>query len=104
MDATHRQALLFVWFTAGCLMVVGLLDTGLYVAQHLPPKQPAPVVQSGNSAPVNQSNDAASAVEPRHSTPMKVLPIALNSIPFVIGVVGLVRAKAVANWISDKLE
>ena len=58
-------------------MVVGLLDTGLYLTQCFEPKHPAPV---------------------------KILPIALNSIPFVIGVVILVKARAVAEWISDKLE
>ena len=58
-------------------MVVGLLDTGLYLTQCFEPKHPAPV---------------------------KILPIAFNSIPFVIGVVILAKAKAIANWISDKLE
>ena len=58
-------------------MVVGLLDTGLYLTKCFEPKNPAPV---------------------------KILPIVLDSIPFAIGVVILIRAKAVANWISDKLE
>ena len=58
-------------------MVIGLLDTGLYLTQCFEPKHPAPV---------------------------KILPIVLNSIPFVIGVVILIKARAVANWISDKLE
>ncbi len=77
MDAIHRQALLFVRFTAVCLMVIGLLDIGLYLAQCLQPKNPAPV---------------------------KVLPIALNAIPFVAGLVVLFKAKSVAAWISEKFE
>ena len=68
---------MFVRLVAACFMVIGLLDTGLYVTQCFEPKHPAPV---------------------------KILPIALNSIPFVIGVVILIKAKAIANWISDKLE
>jgi hypothetical protein len=77
MDAPLRGALNFVRLVAACFMVVGLLDTGLYLTQCFEPKHPAPV---------------------------KALPIVLNSIPFVIGVVILIKAKAVANWISDKLE
>ena len=68
---------MFVRLVAGCFMVVGLLDAGLYLTQCFEPKHPAPV---------------------------KILPIVLNSIPFVIGVVILAKAKAIANWISDKLE
>jgi hypothetical protein len=36
--------------------------------------------------------------------PVKVVPIVLNSIPVVIGIAILIKAKAVAHWISDKLE
>lgn len=68
---------MFVRFVAGCFMVIGLLDTGLYLTK---------------------------CFEPGHHTPLKILPIVLNSIPFAIGIVILIKAKAVANWISDKLE
>jgi hypothetical protein len=77
MDAPHRGALKFVGLVAACFMVIGLLDTGLYLTQCFEPKHPATV---------------------------KISPIVLNSIPFVIGVVILIKARAVANWISDKLE
>ena len=36
--------------------------------------------------------------------PVKFVPIVLNSIPFVFGVVILIKAKAVAEWLSDKLD
>ena len=68
---------MFVRFAAACLMVIGLLDIGLYLTQ---------------------------CFEPKHPVPVKILPIVLNSIPFVIGVVILIRTKTVANWISDKFE
>lgn len=95
MEMPLQGALSFVRLVAACCMVVGLLDTGMYVTKCLLPKQPAPVLQPNASKP---------AVQPRHSAPVKALPIAVNSIPFVAGVVILIRAKAIANWISDKLE
>ena len=77
MDAPLRGALNFVRLVAACFMVIGLLDTGLYLTRCFEPKNPAPV---------------------------KILPIVLDSIPFAIGVIILIRAKAVAQWLSDKLE
>jgi hypothetical protein len=77
MDAPLRGALMFVRLVAGCFMVIGLLDTGLYLTQCFEPKHPAPV---------------------------KAFPIVLDSIPFLVGVGILIKAKAIANWISDKLE
>jgi len=68
---------MLVRLVAGCVMVIGLLDTGLYLTQCLAPKHPMPV---------------------------KILPIVLNSIPVIIGVAILIEAKAIANWISDKLD
>jgi hypothetical protein len=77
MDSQFRGALSFVRLVALCFMVVGLLDAGLYLTKCLLPKPPAPV---------------------------KILPIALNLIPFVAGIAILIRAKAIAQWICDKLE
>ena len=68
---------MLVRLIAACVMVIGLLDMGLYITQCLAPKHPMPV---------------------------KTFPIVLNSIPLVIGVAVLIKAKAIANWIADKLE
>ena len=68
---------MLVRLVAGCVMVIGLLDVGLYFTKCLIPKPPVPV---------------------------KIFPIVLNSIPVVIGIAILIKAKAMANWISDKLE
>jgi hypothetical protein len=95
MDLPLQGALSFVRLVAACCMVVGLLDTGMYVTKCLLPKQPVPVLQPNNFKP---------AVQTEHTAPVKISPIAVNSIPFVAGVVILIRAKAIANWISDKLE
>jgi len=37
-------------------------------------------------------------------TPVEVFPCVLKSIPAVAGIVILVKAKAVAEWISNKLD
>lgn len=36
--------------------------------------------------------------------PVEVFPIVLKSIPFLIGVIFLVKAGSLATWISDKLD
>jgi hypothetical protein len=95
MDATLWQALLFVRFTAVCVMLVGVLDTGLYVAQCWHPKQSPPAASIQNPAPVSTPEQAA---------PVKVVPLVLNAVPFAVGIVVLVKAKSVAAWISEKLE
>jgi len=77
MDAPHRGALMLVRFVAGCVMVIGLLEVGLYLTKCFIPKPPLSV---------------------------KVLPLVVNSTPLVIGVVILIKAKAIAAWIADKLE
>ena len=76
-------------------MVIGLLDTGLYLTKCLLPAQPAPALQSNDTAPV---------VQPEYSAPVRVLPIVLNSIPLVVGGVILFKTKSIANWIAEKLE
>ena len=68
---------MFVRLIAGCVMLVGLLDVGLYLTKCLLPRPPLPV---------------------------KVLPILSNSIPLVIGVVIFIKARAVADWLAEKLE
>jgi hypothetical protein len=95
MDAPPWGALMFVRLVAACFMVVGLLDTGLYLTKCLQPKPNWPDLQS---------SDPPLFSHPIYFVPEDILPIVLNSIPFVIGVVILVKARAVANWISDKLE
>jgi hypothetical protein len=34
---------------------------------------------------------------------MQIFPCVLKSIPCVLGIIMLIRAKALAQWISDKL-
>ena len=75
MDASHRGALLLVRFSAACLMALSAVELALSWAEY-----------RFRQEPVN-------------------LPLAgLWGILFAAGVVILIKAKAMANWISDKLE
>jgi hypothetical protein len=75
MDAPNRGASTLVYFIAISLVGYGLLEVAMYWGECL-----------------------------AHKQPVQLLHFALPAIPFVAGVVLLVRAKAVAKWISDKLE
>lgn len=39
-----------------------------------------------------------------NNTPAEIFPCILKSIPAVVGVVMLIKAKAIAEWISNKLD
>lgn len=43
-------------------------------------------------------------VSSSHHTPIETFPCVLKSIPAVLGIVILIKAKAVAEWISNKLD
>ena len=75
MDASERGALMLVRFVAVALVGWTIVDFALYWA-----------------------------VSQHDHTPMKIFPCVLKSIPALLGIVMLVRAKAVAQWISDKLD
>jgi hypothetical protein len=75
MDAPPRGAMTLVCFIAIALVGYGLLEMGLYWGECL-----------------------------AHKQPVKILHFAFPAIPLVAGLVVLVRAKAVAKWLSDKLE
>jgi hypothetical protein len=75
MDVPNRGAMTLVCFVAIALVGYGLLEMGLYWGECLVHKQP-----------------------------VKIFHFALPAIPLVTGAVILIRAKAVAKWISDKFE
>jgi hypothetical protein len=77
MDTFRRGGMMFVCFSGGCLMAIGLVDVGLYLSKCLLAKPPQP---------------------------LNVVPIVLNSIPFLAGVAVLIKARAITDWLSDKLE
>jgi hypothetical protein len=75
MDAPDRGALMLVRFTAVALIGWTVVEFALYWV-------------------VSQHNH----------TPMKIFPCMLKSVPAVLGVVALIKSKALAQWISDKLD
>lgn len=75
MDAPDRGALMLVRFIALSLIGVAIVEVVLYW-----------VVSSS------------------HNEPLQIFACILKSIPALIGVVMLIKAKALAEWISDKLD
>jgi len=66
---------MLVCFIAIALVGYGLLEMGLYWGECL-----------------------------AHKHPVKIVRFAFPAVPLVAGMVFLIRAKSIANWISDKLE
>jgi hypothetical protein len=75
MDAPQRGALMLVRFIAAALIGWAVVDLALYWV-----------------------------IAQHNRTALEILPCVLKSIPAVIGVVILVKARAVAEWISNKLD
>jgi hypothetical protein len=75
MDAPDRGALMLVRFIGVSLLAVTLVDLVLYWV-----------------------------VAQHNQTGMTIFSCVLKSIPAVIGLVLLMKARAVAQWISDKMD
>jgi len=75
MDAPERGALMLVRFIAATLIGWALVEIALYL------------------------------VICRHNqTPVKAFPCLIKSLPLLIGLVVLIKAKALAQWVSEKLD
>ena len=77
MDTPERGALTLVRLIGVVLIVWTILDLGLYWAK---------------------------CANPKHPMPVEVIPVLLKSISAVIGIFILVRARAIATWISEWLD
>ncbi|MGB8369318.1 MAG: hypothetical protein ACLPYZ_13345 [Limisphaerales bacterium] len=75
MDAPPRGALMLVRFTAAAVVGVSALELLLYLAE-----------------------------QHQHHLPPGIVHSTFLSLPIVLGVVILVRARAVAEWISNKFD
>jgi hypothetical protein len=75
MDSPERGALMLVRFIAAALIGWTLVEFALYWV-----------------------------ISQHDHTPMQILPCVLKSIPALLGIFMLVRARAVAQWISEKLD
>lgn len=83
MESSQRGALGLVRLVAGCLIVIGILDAGLYFTQYL--------------QLFSQAHH-----EPRQ--PLNILRVILDSLPVITGIVILIKAKAIAEWVADLIE
>lgn len=77
MDASERGTLTLVRLLGVLFIVATILEVGLYLAQCLVPKPPLPV---------------------------HVGPILVRSIPLLIGVAILIKARTLASWVTEKLD
>jgi hypothetical protein len=86
MESYERGALGLVRLIALGFIALGLLDAGLYLTQYLTPL-------------IHQHHASG-----QPAAPLKVLRLLLDSIPLIIGIVILVKAKALAEWLSDLIQ
>jgi hypothetical protein len=77
MDAPERGGLTLVRLIGVMLVVASILELGLYWAK---------------------------CSVPGHQVPMELIPVLLRLIPAVLGFVVLVKARALAEWISNILD
>jgi hypothetical protein len=78
MESSQRGALQLVRLIAVCLMVLGLLDGGLYFTQWLAPHHPR--------------------------APLNIVRVGLDSVPIILGIVVLIKSKALAEWLADMIQ
>jgi hypothetical protein len=77
MDSPERGGLILVRLIGVMLIVATILELGLYWAK--------------------------SSI-PNHQVPIELVPVLLRLIPAVLGCVILIKAHAIAEWISDLLD
>jgi hypothetical protein len=75
MDAPDRGALMLVRFIAVSLICVTLVELTLFWV-----------------------------IAQHNHTPVGIFPCILKSVPAILGIVMLIKAKAIAEWISNKLD
>ncbi|MEI7535143.1 MAG: hypothetical protein WCK57_12310 [Verrucomicrobiae bacterium] len=75
MDSPERGALMLVRFIAAALMGWALAEVALYLA-----------------------------ICHHKAEPVDIIPCLTKSLPFLAGVIVLVKARSLAEWISDKLD
>jgi len=87
MESSQRGALGLVRLVAFCLIVIGILDGGMYLTQYLAP----------NFVPGHQTQHQQLA-------PLKIWRLALDALPVIAGIIILIKAKAIAEWLADMIE
>jgi hypothetical protein len=84
MESSQRGALGLVRLVAGCFIVIGILDAGLYFTEYL--------------------HLFSSSAHQEARQPLNILRLILDSLPIIVGIVILIKAKAIAEWVSDLIE
>jgi len=85
MESSQRGALGLVRLVACCLIIVGLLDAGLYITQYV-----------GLYSRFQHHHG------PRPS--LHIVRIILDFIPVIAGLAIVIKARAVAEWVSNLIE
>ena len=75
MDAPERGALMLVRFIGVALIGWAIAEIALYWA-----------------------------ISSHNGKPLEVIPLVLKSLPFIAGVVVLIKSRAIAEWVSDFLD
>jgi hypothetical protein len=88
MDSSQRGALGLVRLVAFCLIIVGLLDGGIYLTEYV-----TPIFEQHQHHQLSQPHG-----------PLNILRLILDSIPVIAGIVILIKARAVAEWVADLIE
>ena len=88
MESSQRGALGLVRLVAVCIMLVGILDAGTYLTQYVTPYFER-----------HQHLELSQPIAPLH-----IWRLVLDTLPVIIGIVILVKAKAVAEWLADMIE
>jgi len=86
MDSSERGALGLVRLVAACIIVVGLLDGGMYFTQYLMPYA------------------AQHHTPSQHLPPVNILRVIGDSIPIIAGIVMLIKSRAIAEWLQDWIQ
>jgi hypothetical protein len=87
MESSQRGALGLVRLVAICLIALGLLDAVMCFTQYL-----TPYFQMHNH------------VQTQRPAPLNIFRVILDSLPIIAGIVVLIKAKAVAEWLADLIE
>jgi hypothetical protein len=87
MESSERGALGLVRLVAFCLIILGLLDGGIYFTQYV-----TPIFQMRHH------------VQNQHPAPLNIYRIILDSLPIVAGIVIFIKAKPLAEWLQDLIE
>lgn len=88
MESSQRGALGLVRLVAAGIMLIGVLDGGTYLTQYV-----TPYFERHLHPELQQS-----------LPPLKIWRLALDAIPVIVGLVILIKAKVVAEWLSDVIE